>query len=112
MTLVSHGALWKTDLQRPLLSLELALVQGFPALPVTDKTMLWSPRAMLKDRRLSPRVVQSMMGNAWHVPTAGSLFMFFLSCVTHRSFPLRAPPRAQSEEPPEQSQGPDDEPCC
>ena len=99
MTLVSHGTLWKSDVQRPLTTLELALVQGFPSLPVSDKRMLWSPRSLLQDGRLSPRVFQSMMGNAWHVPTAGSLFMFFLSCVESRATSLPAAVRQMRARP-------------
>jgi hypothetical protein len=82
MTQISHGMLWNTSTERPLLSFEHLLCQGVNVMPeVTQVPEAFPAYQMMERGLLSPSQLTSMAGNGWHVPTLGLVVMYVLASV-------------------------------
>ena len=89
-TTVSHNTWWNTKLKRWMFAMEKGISQCYPILPEWCEQMGMQEfpidfLALLRNQHLKPTTLSSMFGNGWHLASAGSLFMWFLSSIELRS---------------------------
>ena len=79
-TLISHGTIWNSFLQRPLLACEWAVAHGYPQTAYGPKPPV-DLFSMMRRGDLSPQQLKSMVGNGWHLPSIGAWVMWLLASV-------------------------------
>ena len=83
MCLTSHGTIWHSSFERPLLAHEWMLTHGFPTLPQMQAPYKLPVNfdSMLRRGSINHSQFKSMAGLGWHAPSMGAYVFFTLASL-------------------------------